>query len=394
MISLARHDESGAERILVVCTRYIGDTLLAIPLLRNLRRAFPAATIEVCAEGGARAALAACPYVDELVTWKRPAARAGLLAQVRAIAAEAAWLRSRRYTRAYLLKRSLSAAALVRLAGIPHRVGFAGESSLLLTRAARLDRGRHQADVYLDLLRADGLDVDDGRLENWVAAEAEVRVGRLMASLAPTRPRVFVAMRSTNDDKHWPAERWREVVTTLVVDRGCDVILCGGPADAAAHDALRAACDPAVTRHLHDFSASVPLAETAALVARADLCIGVDTGLVHLAASLGVPVAVLFGPTDPVRWGPRARQSIVLRSTDADVVARRRPAGMEEIVVGEVLSAAESLLPAMRPAGGLRTLDFRTGSFRYEVVETPSAASPAVEPGVPVAAAESVTPAE
>jgi ADP-heptose:LPS heptosyltransferase len=67
-----------------------------------------------------------------------------------------------------------------------------------------------------------------------------------------------------------------------------------------------------------DVSASVPLAETAALVARADLCIGVDTGLVHLAASLGVPVAVLFGPTDPAVWAPQNSGVRVVRAPLGD----------------------------------------------------------------------------
>ena len=66
---------SAGGRILVVCTRYIGDTVLAIPFLRNLRRAFPDAAIDVCAEGGSRMVLADCPYVDELVCWDRPAGR-------------------------------------------------------------------------------------------------------------------------------------------------------------------------------------------------------------------------------------------------------------------------------------------------------------------------------
>ena len=74
------HGRRDTRRILVVCTRYIGDTVLAIPFLRNLRRAFPAATIDVCAEGSARLVLADCPYVDELIAWRRPAGRRGLAA--------------------------------------------------------------------------------------------------------------------------------------------------------------------------------------------------------------------------------------------------------------------------------------------------------------------------
>ena len=156
--------DRGRERILVVCTRYIGDTVLAIPFLRNLRRAFPDAVIDICAEGPARGVLADCPYVDDLVSWTRPGRR-GPVAALAAIRTQAAWLAGRRYTRAYLLKRSLSAGLLVTLAGIPVRVGLAGDGRWLLTRAVTAARGRHQAARYLDLLRAEGIDVDDGHSE-------------------------------------------------------------------------------------------------------------------------------------------------------------------------------------------------------------------------------------
>ncbi|NCX97967.1 MAG: hypothetical protein EBX35_05200 [Planctomycetia bacterium] len=150
-----RHGRCGRRRILVVCTRYIGDTVLAIPFLRNLRRAFPDATIDVCAEGGARMVLADCPYVDELIAWRRPAGRRGFAASLAAIRTQATWLAGRGYDRAYLLKRSLSGAILATLAGIPHRVGFAADGRALLHTAVAPARGRHQAARYLDLRELD-----------------------------------------------------------------------------------------------------------------------------------------------------------------------------------------------------------------------------------------------
>lgn len=384
MISLARHDLTDDERILVVGTRYLGDTLLAVPFLRNLRRRFPDAVIDFCAEAGARAVLATCPHVDGFVNFRRPRSA---VARAAAVLGDAARLRERRYAKAYLLKRSLSAAALAALAGVPQRVGFEGDGSLLLTRRVRRDPGRHQADAYLDLLRGEGVRVDDGRLENWVAPEAAARVESLLRRLPPNRPRVFLALRSTDEVKHWPLERWQRLVTHLVADRGCDVVLCGSPADAAAHGRLRGTLSSDVAVHLHDLSAAVPLADAAALLARVDLCVGIDTGLVHMAASLGVPVAVLFGPTDPARWAPRSTRSIVLRSSAPAVLAGSRPATMEEIAFADVAAAVATLLPQAAPSRTIRTLDLREGSFRYEVVAGPASGSAqAVEPAVPLAA--------
>jgi heptosyltransferase-2 len=398
--------ERGQERILVVCTRYIGDTVLAIPFLRNLRQAFPSATIEVCAEGAAREVLADCPYVDELVAWQRPAGRRGLLRNLLALGQQAAWLAGRRYSRAYLLKRSLSAAVLAWWAGIPRRVGLAGDGRWLSTRVVTPIPGRHQAARYLDLLRADGLPLDDGRGENWSSPAARARVATLLERLPAGRQRVFLAPSSTSPDRLWPVNRWAALVEWLVLERGCEVVLCGGIDDLAIHDELRASLDRDVAAHLHDFTRELSLQEASTLVAEMDGCVGVDTGLMHLAASHGVPVTVLFGPTDPHQWSPWTARAAVVRSTRvkppradrrgsaaASLPAAwpRGVAAMDDIAVEDVVGAVSKLLPPVplpavaEPRPALRTLDLREGSFRYEIVGV-DAGSPAAR-----AAAEPAT---
>jgi heptosyltransferase-2 len=389
--------QRGSGRILVVCTRYIGDTVLAIPFLRNLRQAFPDAVIDVCAEGGARAVLADCPHVDELVAWWRPSGRRSLARSLAAIRMQAAWLRGRGYDRAYLLKRSLSGALLATLAGIPHRVGFAADGRALLTTAIAPSRGRHQAARYLDLLRADGLPVDDGRNENWITPATASRVAALLEPLPVGRPRVFLAIRSTAKEKHWPLDRWAMLMTRLVHERGCELVLCGGRDDLPMHDAIRAAVGPAVASHSHDLTTELSLRDAGGLVARMDLCIGVDTGLVHLAASHDVPVVVLFGPTDPNRWSPWTPRATVVRSgrlrrplADRLGLGSRRgvnawpfgTASLADISVADVLESALAFLPPPAPAvsPAVRTLDFRTGGFRYEVVAGDAAIAAAADP--------------
>lgn len=112
-----------------------------------------------------------------------------------------------------------------------------------------------------------------------------------------------------------------------------------------------------------------------------DLCLGVDTGLPHIAASFGVPTAVLYGPTDPTKWHPWKTRSAIVQS----------PSGLiDDISVGQVAEAVGGLLeamPAVKPAAAaasrtIRTLDLRKGGFRYEVLESkPSAAAePATKP--------------
>lgn len=399
-----RQDGAGTtrERILVVCTRYVGDTVLAIPFLRNLRRAHPEAVIDVFAERAAREVLATCPYHDELVAWER--SRRGWFASLAGLRGTAAWLRGRGYSRAYLLKRSTSVALLAWMAGIPRRIGFASEvGRVLLTKAVQVPRGRHQVQAYLDQLRAEGIAVDDGRNENWVPAPVAARSAALLAALPADRPRVLLAVRGTDELRFWRFDRWARLVEWLVHERGCEIVLCGAPLDAAAHRRLAAAVGPAVAAHVHDFSRAVSLREAGGLVARMDLCIGVDTGLVHLAASFGVPVTVLVGPTDPNQWSPWMTHSAVVRSARVvrGPLARFRSwlrphgerhlrwtpgrASMDDISVADVIGCVAGLLPVRRarpvdPPPVMRTIDLRDGAFNYAVLSRSAAAVPATKP--------------
>lgn len=394
---------TAAERILVVRTRFVGDTVLAIPFLRNLRRAFPAARIDVLVEKASGSVLADCPYPDELIVAPEEGG-GGILGALRSVRTNAAWLRGRRYDRAYVLKRSLSAILQTRLAGIPWRVGFAPQGgAVLLSRAVPIREHRHEVEIFLDLLRADGLAVDDGRNENWVPAPVAARSASLLAALPADRPRVLLAVRGTDALRFWRFDRWARLVEWLVHDRGCEIVLCGAPLDAAAHRRLAAAVGPAVAAHVHDFSRAVPLREAGGLVARMDLCIGVDTGLVHLAASFGVPVAVLVGPTDPNQWSPWMTHSAVVRSARVvrGPLARLRSwlrphderhlrwtpgrASMDDISVADVIGCVAGLLPArparpVDPPPVMRTIDLRDGAFNYAVVSRSAAAVPATKP--------------
>lgn len=340
-----------AERILVVCTKYVGDGVLAIPFLRNLRRAFPRARIDVLGGTGTREILATCPYQDEVLVWSRPERRT-CRTSLAATRAQADWIRGRGYTRAYLLKRSLSASLMAYWARIPHRVGFASDWSwAFLSRAVRLRPGRHQVQLTLDLLRADGITTDDGANENWTTPTTSRRVATLLDGLPPSRRRVFLAVCSTDQERHWPLDRWAQVTTWLVKERGCDVHLCSAPRDVAVHDALRGLVDPGVAAHLHDLSESLSLREVPALVAEMDLCLGVDTGLLHVAASFHVPVVALFGPTDAARWAPWDTPARVVQHAGAAPPRRwffrRRLRGgpsLHHITTDDVMNQAAALV--------------------------------------------------
>jgi ADP-heptose:LPS heptosyltransferase len=280
--------------------------------------------------------LASCPYVDDLIRWSRPRTqRRALGASIRDLRETARWLAERRYDRAYVLKRAAAGGLLAWLAGIPHRVGFACQGQQFwLSRSAQLKPFDHEVEHFLELLRCDGLTVDDGHNENWVDPQAAAKVEQLLASIPRSEPLIFLAPRAGSTAKHWPAERFAAVINAVTSQTGARFVLCGGPGDLAMHQEIMAACGPTGDR-VHDVSAACSLADTAAVVARCQLCIGVDTGLVHLAASFSRPCVVIFGSEDPHQWHPWGTRHELLRSVGPKqsvwqrlaTALRPRPAG-------------------------------------------------------------------
>jgi heptosyltransferase-1 len=140
--------------------------------------------------------------------------------------------------------------------------------------------------------------------------------------------------------KRWPAERYGQVAKELAKDGLCSLINYGPGEEELAVD-VETASGGAAQR------ISCTISELIALTRRARLLIGGDTGPMHLAAALKIPVVAIFGPTNPARNGPFGTRSIVLRSASSltDHTRRREPEqGLLEITVDEVVAASRKLL--------------------------------------------------
>jgi heptosyltransferase-2 len=303
-------------RILVIRYRFIGDTVLAIPFLRNLRRAFPAAKIDVLAEPVSGDTLAHCPYKDELLFYaprlKGEKKRAAPFPT--SLPGAAKFLRARHYDRCYILRRSFSSAILPLLAGIPHRAGFATEGRGWLLQRSTPYADKHEVECFLDVLRADGIPVTDTHNENWTDPATDQRVAAALP--AGSRPRVFVCAKSIVPSKDWAPDRFAQLIAWLVNERGCEIHLCDSPGLAGYYEEIRAALPAPLARDWIDWSRQLSIRESNSLFKRMDLAVGIDTGLLHIAASFHVPVVALFGPLEPWRWHPWDTRHTILRPDD------------------------------------------------------------------------------
>lgn len=296
------------ERILVIRYRFIGDTILTVPFLRNLRANYPEARIDVLVGPKSGEVLKGCPYVDELIAFDTTRFHKydSGEGKPRNWFSYALDLRKRRYDLAFVLKRSFSSAALSLVCGAKRRVGYQGDGHFLLTDKVPFRTDIHEVDSVLSVLEGCGLTVGDRHLESFIADEELSAVLAIEPRLKEGRY-VLIHAAAAHPDKTYPLESFAQLIELLHGD-GFIPVFSGDKQDIGLYAQL-AALLPKEIPYI-DLSGKLQLRESMALYSLMKLAVCVDSGPSHLAASAGVPVVTLFGPTDPIRWGPYGGRAV------------------------------------------------------------------------------------
>lgn len=283
--------------VLVICTRRIGDVLLATPLVRSVRRAWPQARVEALVFAGTEGILAGNPDLDAVLTVPRhqplPARVATMLG-----------LR-RRYDLALPVLTSDRAVLNAWAAG-RRRVGFMESGgarwkrALLDAAVAFDDVDTHTVAMNLRLCEPLGIpkvhEVVAGTVDGGDAA-----IAALLPFDPAREPFAVVHVSPKFAYKRWTASGWVALLHWLRA-AGLRVVLTGGgDPEERAELAVVLALAPGIAT---DLSARLSLSGVAALLRRARVYVGPDTAVTHLAAATGVPTVALFGPSNPVKWGP------------------------------------------------------------------------------------------
>ena len=293
------------------------------PAIRALRDRYPDAHITYVVEPHAAPVVQHNPHIDELIVAPRLRGIRGLVHDV----ALGRALRAQRFDLAIDFHGGPRAGLLTLLSGARERVGYdvKGRSWIYTRRVARPRalRARHSVENQWDLLTALGIAAPDpGRnpveMPTDDAAASTVAARLTAAGVAGGDRLVVIHVSAGNPFRRWPLERFIALAAGIARRRAVRVVVTSGPSerDAATMvvDGARAALGAgAVDRILAcgDFS----LSELRALLDRAALYIGGDSGPLHIAATSRVPVVALFGPTLPARsapWRDRAIRMIAV----------------------------------------------------------------------------------
>jgi lipopolysaccharide heptosyltransferase II len=286
------------DRLLVRAPNWLGDVVLSLPALRDVRRAFPGARLEVLARSRVAGLYDALPEVDAVVE------SSGAIADARALRG--------RFDLAVLLPNSFASAFAVWRARVPERWGYATDGrAMLLTRSCRVPasiRGQSQLYYYRAMIAGLGLATEGAPDASLVCSqEWQARGAARLGTDGPwigVNPGAFYG-----SAKRWPQERFGAAAEIVARRLGASVAILGSEAERPIGEAIAGQLRVPV----RNLCGETSLAELVGVLARLRLLLTNDSGPMHLAAALGIPTLAIFGSTDWRETAPVGERSRIVR---------------------------------------------------------------------------------
>jgi heptosyltransferase-2 len=354
-------------KILVRATNWVGDAIIALPALRAVRAKFADAHIAIVARPYVADIYRGQGVCDELIAYDPRGAEKGFGGRE----ALASRLRAEKFDAALLLQNAFDAAWLAWRAGIPERIGYARDGrGILLTKSIAVPKAgeipAHEQFYYLELVRRAGwVERVEGESEISLAVSREAGdraeqklIAAGVRSRAESAGRLRVAIgagASYGSAKCWMPERFAEVADRLMAESDAEIVLFGTAGETAVSNAIVAG----MKRKPIDLTGKTAIAELPALLSRCQLFIGNDSGAMHVASAVGLPVVAIFGPTDPFGTAPVTPKCTIVQERPycSPCFLRRCPTDhrcMTKVTAESVTTAARAWLAGtgaeVRPA--------------------------------------------
>ena len=303
----------GPRRILCLRLERIGDLLMTLPALAELRALAPDAEIDLVVGSWNLDVARAIPGITRVETadaaWLtrdgKGTAAAPLLARA------VAW-RRRKYDLAINFEPDIRTNLTLGAAHAARAAGFVnGGGGAVLDIALDYDVTVHTEDNALRLVRA-ALGASTGAAPVPALAIPDDTRGEAARRLAalPGPRHIGIHVSGGRAIKQWPESRFREVAEQLVRHRNASIVLTGAPGDRAQADIVRSGLPG---ERVLDLTAGTDLLTTAAIIQQLHVFVTGDTGPMHLARAVGTPIVAIFGPSDPRRYGPRGVHDVIVR---------------------------------------------------------------------------------
>ncbi len=306
-------------KIVVRTPNHLGDAIMAIPMINEVREAHPGSTVTLLVPDYLAELYEQNPAIDALLRISAKHVH-GLISVVKI----RELLEAERFDLGYILPPSFGAAAGFKLGGVKVRIGYVADGRrLLLTRPLPLPTPlncQHRAVTYFELLRrstGQELEFSQPRL---LLNEAEIQKGiDLMSGLGIAVEQAYaaIAIQAVAESRRWGVERYTTLVRRLIESTEYAIVLIGGASDhRPGEEMVEAIGSPRVV----SIAGKTTLMESAAVLSRASFFVGNDSGPAHLAAAVEVPMVVLSGADDPKETSPLAPRKRLIYHTELDCI--------------------------------------------------------------------------
>lgn len=336
-------------RILVVRQHnQLGDMLCVIPLLRQLKESYPGVWISLVASPVNAGVMANNRYLDDVILYDKTRYLTGGRLHLLAFRRFVQGLRAQAYDLAIVpgtVSTSFTSDLLAYLSGAPFRVGVRSlegrenPAGFLFNLARDLDWSsdprRHQTLRNADIMGGMIPAPRDLHCELTLTAE-ELEQGRrwITERSSGTAKRVAFHPGAGKPPNRWPVEKFAALGNALRERWGAELFVTEGPMDHEVSQLLVSTLNDRV-----ELIADKGIRDVASILSTMDLVVSNDTGVMHVAAAVGVPVVSLFGPTDPYQWAPVTPGNRWIKSRGEDV---------SEVSVEAVVAACDDLLGGIR----------------------------------------------
>ncbi len=338
------------KNILVVRTDRMGDVILTTPSIAALKENFPQARVSMLIAPSTYEIIEGNPHLDEIIVDDRQGVHRGFWGFCRLVKE----LRQRKFDLAIVYHTKKRTNLTCFAAGIPERIGYHNNKfGFLLTMKIPDQRPqglKHEVQYCLDLLRAIGIERESKKLFMEVKKEWNhwAQQFLLQHGVNPGERLIAIHPGASCISKRWMPERFAQVADYLIVQYRSKVVLIGS----AENKMIVAKILGSLKGEVVDATAQTSVGQLAALLKRCQLLVSNDSGPVHLAVAVGVPVISIFGRNQkglsPIRWGPLGPNDRILHKEVGCPVCLAHNCQIEfkcldEIKTGEVLEAVDSL---------------------------------------------------
>ncbi len=296
------------KKILIVRTDRLGDVILSTPVIKNLRRHYPDSYIAFMCRPYTRQALEGNPYLDEVIVYDKYGSQKSLPESIKF----AFKLKKKKFDLALILHPTNRTHLIAFLAGIPKRVGWDKKLKFLLTDKLKQnkDQGiKHESEYNLDFLRYLGIPTTEKELYFPLREKENKRVNEILEknSINKEDKIVVVHPSASCPSKRWPQDKFIELIKIINKGQKTKTIVITSADQKQFGEKIIKETEAIDLRGL------LTISETASLLNKASLLISCDSGPVHIAAALGVPVISIFGRNQaglaPQRWTPLGNKS-------------------------------------------------------------------------------------